>query len=125
MATLVSLVDPSDTFGGLRDGYRRAQLGQPNATAGQLPKFRGETNTPGQSIKAPKILSSAARQDKGTNATIPYARKFCPPRTHALMHTHTHTHSHSGQGEGWAVHVPTCCIGFKSLPLQLVWQRVA
>lgn len=76
MATVVSLVQPSDTFGGLRDGYRRAQLGQPNATAGQPPKFRGETNTPGQAIKAPKILSSAARQDQGSNVTIPYARTF-------------------------------------------------
>ena len=83
MATVVSLVQPDDTFGGLRDGYRRAQLGQPNATAGQPPKFRGETNTPGQPIKAPKILSSAARQNRGTNITIPYARKFCQPRTHA------------------------------------------
>lgn len=29
---------------------------------------------PGQAIKAPKILSSAARQDQGTNVTLPYAR---------------------------------------------------
>lgn len=87
MATVVSLVQPSDTFGGLRDGYRRAQLGQPNATAGQPPKFRGESNTPGQAIKAPKILSSAARQDQGSNVTIPYARKFYPPRTR--VHTNT------------------------------------
>lgn len=74
MATVVDLVQPRDTFGGLRDGYRRTQLGQPSGTVGQLPKNRGESNVPGQDIKAPKILSSAARHNRGTNATLPYAR---------------------------------------------------
>ena len=86
-ATVVELVNPSDTFGGLRDGYRRAQLGQPNATVGQLPKFRGENNAPGDSVKAPKILSSAARQNQGVNVTIPYASKPPSPQAHATART--------------------------------------
>ena len=80
MATIVPLVQPQDTFNGLREGYRREQLGNPTASPGQQPRFLGETNTPGQPIKAPKILSSAARQDQGTNVTVPYARKFSPHR---------------------------------------------
>lgn len=81
MATVVDLVNSADTFGGLRDGYRRAQLGLPTGPAGRPPAFRGEQNTPGSEVKAPRILSSAARNNRGTNVTIPYARKFHPPRT--------------------------------------------
>eukprot|EP00966_Prymnesium_polylepis_P041691 968156-Prymnesium_polylepis.1 len=75
MATIVELVNPSDTFGGLRDGYRRAQPGVPTSTVGQAPRYRGENNVPGSDVKAPKILSSAARQNQGTNVTIPYPRE--------------------------------------------------
>lgn len=74
MATLVELVNPSNSFGGIRDGYRRGQLGQPTGTVGQPPAFRGRKIEPGGQVEAPKILSSAARQSRGTNVTIPYPR---------------------------------------------------
>ena len=74
MATLVELVDPTSRYGGLKDGYRRGQLGNPTGTVGQPPAFRGRKIEPGGSIEAPKILSSAARQNKGTNVAIPYPR---------------------------------------------------
>lgn len=77
MATPVGLVDSRDTWGGLRDGYRRAQPGVPTSTVGQAPQFRGVKTTPGQDVPAPKILASAARNNQGTNVGIPYARKFC------------------------------------------------
>jgi len=73
MSTIVSLVNSTPTYG-LNDGYRRAQLGNPSGTVGQPPKFRGEVNKPGSDIKAPRILSSAARNNRATNVTIPYTR---------------------------------------------------
>lgn len=74
MSTIVELVNSTPAHGGLSDGYRRSQLGQPTGTVGQPPRFRGETNTPGNDVKAPRILSSAARNNRATNVTIPYAR---------------------------------------------------
>ena len=74
MSTVVSLVNSTPLYGGISDGYRRSQLGNPTGTVGQPPKFRGEVNKPGSDVKAPKILSSAARQNRATNVTIPYAR---------------------------------------------------
>lgn len=74
MSTIVELVNSTPLYGGLNDGYRRSQLGQPSGTVGQPPRFRGETNTPGSDVKAPRILSSAARNNRATNVTIPYAR---------------------------------------------------
>ncbi len=86
MATVVDLVSSGDTWGGLRDGYRRSQLGRPTGPPGRPPAFRGEQNTPGSDVKAPRILSSGARNNQGTNVTIPYARALYPPRTHMHMH---------------------------------------
>ena len=74
MSSPLDFIAPSSKYGGLKDGYRRAQLGVPTGTVGQPPKFRGEKNKPGDAIKAPKIYSSSARQNRGTNVTIPYAR---------------------------------------------------
>ena len=74
MATVVDLVNSRDTWGGLRDGYRRNQLGQPTGTVGQPPSFKGVSLAPSQDVKAPKILASAARNNSGTNVCIPYAR---------------------------------------------------
>lgn len=74
MSTIVELVSSTPVHGGLSDGYRRSQLGQPSGTVGQPPKFRGETNKPGDDVKAPRILSSAARHNRATNVTIPYPR---------------------------------------------------
>lgn len=74
MSTIVELVNSTPVHGGLGDGYRRSQLGQPSGTVGQPPRFRGENNTPGSDVKAPRILSSAARNNRATNVTIPYAR---------------------------------------------------
>lgn len=71
MATIVEQVNSNPLYGGITDGYRRAQLGQPNGTVGQPPQFRGVANAPGQDVQAPKILSSAARNNRGTNITIP------------------------------------------------------
>jgi hypothetical protein len=76
MATVVELVNSSDTWGGLRDGYRRSQVGFPTGTVGQAPAFRGVNVDPGKEVKAPKILASAARNNAGTNVAIPYARKM-------------------------------------------------
>lgn len=73
MSTVVSLVNSTPTYG-LGDGYRRSQIGNPVSSAGQPPKFRGEVNTPGNAVKAPRILASAARQNRQTNVTVPYAR---------------------------------------------------
>lgn len=74
MATPIALVDSRDTWGGLRDGYRRAQPGVPTSTVGQPPQFRGTRTTPGQAVPPPKILASAARNNQGTNVCVPYAR---------------------------------------------------
>jgi len=74
MSTIVELVSSTPVNGGLDDGYRRSQLGRPSGTVGQPPKFRGETNKPGDDVKAPRVLSSAARHNRATNVTIPYAR---------------------------------------------------
>jgi len=74
MSTIVELVSSTPVHGGLSDGYRRSQLGQPSGTVGQPPRFRGETNKPGDDVKAPRILSSAARHNRATNVTIPYPR---------------------------------------------------
>lgn len=74
MSTIVELVNSKPVYGGLSDGYRRSQLGQPSGTVGQPPRFRGEANSPGSDVKAPRILSSAARNNRATNVTIPYAR---------------------------------------------------
>ena len=74
MSSPLDFIAPSSKYGGLKDGYRRSQLGVPTGTVGQPPKFRGEKNKPGDAIKAPKIYSSSARQNRGTNVTIPYAR---------------------------------------------------
>lgn len=74
MATIVELVNPKDTFGGLKDGYRRAQPGVPTSVAGQAPARRGADNVPGTAIAAPRILSSAAQHYRKSNATIPYPR---------------------------------------------------
>jgi len=68
---------PPLVWGGLRDGYRRSQLGTPTGTVGQAPSFRGVALTPGEAVKAPKILASAARQNAGTNVCVPYPR-VCP-----------------------------------------------
>ena len=59
---------------GLNEGYRRSQLGDPVSSVGQQPKYRGQTHTPGDDVKAPQILASASRNNRGTNVTIPYAR---------------------------------------------------
>lgn len=77
MATVVELVNSSDTWGGLRDGYRRSQVGFPTGTVGQPPAFRGVNVDPGKEVKAPRILASAARNNAGTNVCVPYAR-VCP-----------------------------------------------
>jgi len=74
MGTIVELVNPRDTLGGLRDGHRRDQSGVPTSTLGQVPRYQGETHNPGSDVNAPKILSSAVRQNQGTNVAIPYAR---------------------------------------------------
>ena len=74
MSSVVSLVNSTPLYGGLSDGYRRSQLGNPSGTVGQPPKFRGETNVPGSNVKAPRILSSSARNNRATNVTIPYTR---------------------------------------------------
>jgi len=74
MSTILELVNSTPVHGGLSDGYRRSQLGQPAGTVGQPPRFRGESNKPGSDVKAPRILSSAARNNRATNVTIPYAR---------------------------------------------------
>lgn len=74
MSTVVELVNSAPVHGGVSDGYRRAQLGNPVSSAGQAPQFRGARNTPGESVSAPNILSSAARQNQGTNVIIPYTR---------------------------------------------------
>lgn len=74
MSTVVSLVNSTPLHSGISDGYRRSQLGNPTSSVGQAPKFRGEVNNPGSNVKAPKILSSAARHNRATNVTIPYAR---------------------------------------------------
>lgn len=71
MSTIVEQVNSNPLYGGITDGYHRSQLGQPNGTVGQPPQFRGVTNTPGQDVQAPRILSSAARNNRGTNITIP------------------------------------------------------
>lgn len=73
MGSIVELVNSTPLFGGL-SGYRRSQLGQPNSSVGQPPQFRGEVSKPAADIKAPPILSSAARHNRGTNVTIPFPR---------------------------------------------------
>ena len=72
--SLAELVNPSAAFGGLNDGYRRNQLGVPTSSVGKHPRFRGEVSEPTRPVKAPKILSSAGRQNRGSNITLPYAR---------------------------------------------------
>jgi hypothetical protein len=72
MSTLLEAVS-GDTFGGL-SGYRRPTAGNPTRVPTNLPAFRGSTNTPGQKISAPAIKSSANRNNRGTNALIPYSR---------------------------------------------------
>lgn len=89
MATPVALVDSRDTWGGLRDGYRRAQPGVPTSTVGQPPQFRGTRNTPGQGVPPPKILASAARNNQGTNVCVPYARKSCSTQTNTPHTLHS------------------------------------
>lgn len=89
MATPVALVDSRDTWGGLRDGYRRAQPGVPTSTVGQPPQFRGARNTPGQGVPPPKILASAARNNQGTNVCVPYARKSCSTQTNTPHTLHS------------------------------------
>ena len=99
MATPVALVDSRDTWGGLRDGYRRAQPGVPTSTVGQPPQFRGARNAPGQAVPAPKILASAARNNQGTNVCIPYARALRGSKSGPRMHTACTPHArHSVQG---------------------------
>lgn len=80
MMSVIEAVRPSSAYGGLSDGYRRAQLGYPTGTVGQPPRFRGETNVPGNAVQAPKILSSSARNNRQTNVCLPYARKLRPAR---------------------------------------------
>lgn len=69
----VALVNSTPVYG-LNEGYRRSQLGNPTSSVGQAPKFRGEVNLPGSDVRAPKVLASAARQNRSTNVTIPYPR---------------------------------------------------
>lgn len=72
MSTLLEAVS-GDTFGGL-SGYRRPTAGNPTRVPTNLPAFRGTPNKPGQKVAAPTIKSSANRNNRGTNAVIPYSR---------------------------------------------------
>ena len=63
----------TDTYGGL-SGFRRPVQGNPTRVPTNLPAFRGVTNKPGSTIKAPAIKSSANKPDRKTNVLIPYAR---------------------------------------------------
>ena len=72
---MIAAVNPrSGRVGGLSDGYLTAQSGPPTGTPGSAPPFRGVSNVPGSDIGAPEILSSAARNNRGSNVQIPYAR---------------------------------------------------
>ena len=55
-------------------GVKRGRIGPPTSVPTNLPSFRGVPNNPGQSIRSP-LLVNGNRDDRGTNATIPYARK--------------------------------------------------
>lgn len=74
MATVIDAVRQPDRYNGLGDGYRRAQLGVPTGPPGRAPAFRGQNNTPGDAVQAPRILASAARHNRASNVTVPYAR---------------------------------------------------
>ena len=65
-----------DTYGGL-SGYKRPLQGIPTRVPNSLPASNKAPNNPGAPIKTPAIKSSAARPNRGSNVTIPYAR-VCP-----------------------------------------------
>ena len=54
-------------------GVKRPLAGNPTSLPTQFPAFRGQKNTPGSAIKAPRI-QAGNRVDRGTNVTVPYAR---------------------------------------------------
>lgn len=84
---MISAVNPaSGRVGGLADGYRLVQGGPPTGAPGSLPPFRGVANNPGSAIGAPEILSSAARNNRGSNVQIPYARVRRPAEAPARAH---------------------------------------
>jgi hypothetical protein len=72
-STLLQAVG-TDTYGGL-SGFKRPLAGNPTRVPTNLPAFRGVSNQPGSSVRAPAVKSSANHPDRKTNVCIPYARE--------------------------------------------------
>lgn len=73
MASPVVAVANAPKFAGL-SGFKRPALGQPTSVPTGLPVFRGVRMAPADAVRAPEIQASKNRDNRGTNATIPYAR---------------------------------------------------